>query len=119
MILQRLRRVLLARRLVVEHLGRDYLVVRETVIAELVLRPVTCIAETRMRNIDAGIDDGDLDPIAFAASRRPCLRRADQRRIDVDNGRVIQAFVLGMLDLRRCRHLRERRAVELHRDRVQ
>ena len=75
-----------------------------------------------MRDIDAGVDDCDLDVGAgtrHAAALCPCRGCADQRDIGVGSVRVVQALVLRRLHHRRGRHLPQRRAVELHRDRIQ
>ena len=67
-VLDRLRRVVLRGRLVVEHLGGDDLVVGELAVAELVLRRVARVVEAGVGEVDAGVDDGDLD--ACSRSRR-------------------------------------------------
>ncbi len=106
---------------VAEHLGRDYLVVRQAGGAELRLRRIAGIAEAGVGDVDAGVEDRDLDAItsAVVAPHRPSQRRADQRQIGVGRVRIVQALVLRVLDHRRRRHLRQRRAIQLHRHRVQ
>ena len=112
----------LLRRAVAEHLGDDHLVVRQGVGADLVLRGVAGVAEAGMGDVDAGVDDGNLDTVAgagHAAALGPRLGRADQCHVGVGRVRVVQRLVLRGLDHRCRRHLRQRRAVELHRHRVQ
>ncbi len=66
-VLKRRGGVALLRSAVAEHLGGDDLVVGQAVIAKLSLRGVASVAETGMGDVDAGVDDGNLDARAGIA----------------------------------------------------
>ena len=121
-VLERLRGIALRRRLVVEHLGRDHLVVGELRLAELGLGRVARIGEAGVRDVDAGIDDGHLDPCSRrcrAPTDVPGRDGADESQIGIVGRRVVQALILRTLHHRRGGDGRQLLGAQSHRHGVE
>ena len=107
---------------VVEYLGGDHFVIGETAIPYLRLRRISGVAETGMRDIDAGVDDGHFDAgagIGGTAALCPRFGSADQVEIGIAGERIEQSLVACVRHQRRRGDLRKRCAIQLHRYCVQ
>src|SRR3954451_17895973 len=80
-------------------LATDHLVVREPGVTELLGCREAGVAETRVRDVDAGIDDADLDAssgVLRTAGRirgRPTLFGADDAEVGVGGSRCVRRLV--------------------------
>jgi len=121
-VLDRFRGIAVRGRLVVEHLGRDHLVVGEIAVAELVLGRVARILEAGVRHVDAGIDDGHFDPGSRrrrAAAASPGRDGVDEPEVGIIGRRVVEALVFGALHHRGGGDRLQLLAIQAQRHRVQ